>query len=65
MCEANAYILRGEKEELVMKAVDVVEPRGDRIYLRDIFGEQKTIAARLKTTALVEHKIILEETGDK
>ena len=63
MCEANAYILRDKKEELVMKAVDVVEPRGDKIYLRDIFGEQKTIAARLKTTSLVEHKVILEETG--
>jgi predicted RNA-binding protein len=60
MCEANAYILREDKEELVMEGVDVVEPRGNQIYLRSIFGDQKTLNARLKTTSLLEHKILLE-----
>lgn len=60
MCEANAYILREDKEELVMEGVDVVEPRGKQIYLRSIFGDQKTLNARLKTTSLLEHKILLE-----
>lgn len=60
MCEANAYLLRGENEELVMEAVDVIEPQGDEIYLRSIFGEQKFLKARLKTTSLVDHKILLE-----
>lgn len=60
MCEANAYLLKGENEELVMEAVDVIEPQGDEIYLRSIFGEQKFLKARLKTTSLVDHKILLE-----
>jgi predicted RNA-binding protein len=60
MCEANAYLLKGEREELVMEAVDVIEPRGEELYLKSIFGEQKFLRAKLKTTSLVEHKIILE-----
>jgi predicted RNA-binding protein len=60
MCEANAYLLKGEREELVMEAVDVIEPRGEEVYLKSIFGEQKFLRAKLKTTSLVEHKIILE-----
>lgn len=60
MCEANAYLLKDDKEELVMEAVDVIEPRGEELYLKSIFGEQKFLRARLKTTSLVEHKIILE-----
>jgi predicted RNA-binding protein len=61
MCEANAYLLREGKEELVMESVDVLEPRGDRMYIRSIFGEQKLLPVRLKTTSLLEHKIVLEE----
>ncbi|MEJ5377689.1 MAG: CooT family nickel-binding protein [bacterium] len=60
MCEANAYLLKGDQEELVMEAVDVLEPRGEELYLKSIFGEQKFLRARLKSTSLVEHRILLE-----
>lgn len=60
MCEANAYLVKGDHEELVMEGVDVMEPRGEELYLRSIFGEQKFLRARLKSTSLVEHRILLE-----
>lgn len=63
MCEANAYLVRGGQEELVMEGVDVIEPRGEELYLRSIFGEQKFLKARLKTTSLVEHRILLEPSS--
>jgi predicted RNA-binding protein len=38
-----------------------VEPaEGGKIRMANIFGEQKVIAARLKSMSLVNHKIILE-----
>ena len=62
MCEASAYILRDDQEELVLKSVDVLEPRnGGEFLLVDIFGGQKTIRAKLKRMNLVDHKIIFEE----
>ncbi|MGI9950996.1 CooT family nickel-binding protein [Moorellaceae bacterium AZ2] len=62
MCEANAYLLKGDKEELVLEGVDRVVPQEDGILLEDIFGKRKLLRARIKEMALVEHKIILEAT---
>ena len=62
MCEANAYIIRNGKEELVLEAVDVVEPQqGGEFRLVDIFGGQKIIRAHLKGMNLVNHRITFEE----
>jgi predicted RNA-binding protein len=61
MCEANAYLLRDGKEELVLEAVDIVEPaEGGKIRLANIFGDQKILSAKVKSMSLVNHKIILE-----
>ncbi len=63
MCEANAYLIKKDgKEELVMEAVDVVVPEENGLRLQSIFGEQKIIAASIKSMSLVNHKIMLEET---
>jgi predicted RNA-binding protein len=61
MCEAAAFILRDGKEELFLESVDLLEPENGKIRLVNIFGEQKTITARIKRLSLVNHKIILEE----
>jgi predicted RNA-binding protein len=62
MCEASAYMLRADQEELILKSVDVLEPLDDGGFLLvDIFGSQKTVNAKLKRMNLVEHKIIFEE----
>lgn len=63
MCEANAYLIEDEGETLVMKAVDTVEPEGEKILLRNIFGEQKLLNARIDSLELVDHKIYLRKTA--
>jgi predicted RNA-binding protein len=60
MCEANAYILEGEKERLIMESVDKVEHAEEGLRLVNIFGEQKFIKARIHSLALVDHKILLK-----
>jgi predicted RNA-binding protein len=61
MCEASAYIYRDGKEELYLDSVDMLVPEGDKIFLRNLFGEQKTFEGRLKEISLLKHKILLEE----
>ncbi|MDS1029494.1 CooT family nickel-binding protein [Bacillota bacterium LX-D] len=61
MCEANAYLKKGDTEELILEQVDEVQPFEKGILLRNIFGEQKILNAKIKSLALVNHKIILEE----
>ncbi|HUV51299.1 MAG TPA: CooT family nickel-binding protein [Anaerolineae bacterium] len=61
MCEANAYMLKGEEEEMIMEAVDTVEPKDDGVKLTNIFGEQKFLKAHIHSLSLVDHKIFLQE----
>nr|HID58638.1 CooT family nickel-binding protein [Desulfobacterales bacterium] len=61
MCEANAYIIRQGREELVMEAVDTIEPENDGLKIVSIFGEQKFVKARIRSLSLVDHKVFLEE----
>jgi predicted RNA-binding protein len=60
MCESTAYILKDGKEELVLESVDVLENQEGRVKLINIFGEEETIEAKVKSLSLVDHKIILE-----
>lgn len=60
MCEAHAFILEDGKEKLVLENVDLVEFEGDEARLVNIFGEQKTIKARLKLYNNSESKILFQ-----
>ncbi|MDA8307463.1 MAG: CooT family nickel-binding protein [Deltaproteobacteria bacterium] len=61
MCEANAYLLKDGKEELILEAVDKVENDDGRIKIESIFGEQKVIQGRIRSMSLVEHRILIEQ----
>jgi len=62
MCEANAFMLRDWKEELLLEGVDLVEPDRDGSFrLVNIFGDQKIVKGRLKEMRLVDHKVVFEE----
>ncbi len=62
MCEANVYINRNGKEELLMEKVDRMIPGDENnIFMESIFGERRVIQARIKEMQLVHHRIILEE----
>jgi len=60
VCEANAYLRKGDTEELILENVDRVVPHEDGLLLEDIFGRRKIIRARIAELALVDHRIILE-----
>jgi predicted RNA-binding protein len=61
MCEANAYLLKDGKEELILEAVDKVENDEGRLKIENIFGEQKVIQGRIHSMSLVEHRILIEQ----
>jgi predicted RNA-binding protein len=61
MCEAAAYVLKDGQEELLLSAVDIIEPEGDGLRLVNIFGEQKVINATILRLNLVNHQVILVE----
>jgi predicted RNA-binding protein len=61
MCEANAYIIKDGNEELYLENVDVMRPEEGKIFLKNLFGEQKVFEGQIKEISLLRHKIVLEE----
>jgi predicted RNA-binding protein len=59
MCEANAYMLEGNEQKLIMEAVDTIEPQDDGIRLTNIFGEEKFLKAQIYSLSLVDNKVFL------
>ena len=60
MCDANAYLVKGDAEEMLLESVDLVEQDGDEVRLINIFGERKTLKARLKLFDNSQGKLLFE-----
>ena len=60
MCEASVYVVREDREELVLESVDRLEADEGRIRLISLFGEEKILTGRIKALSLVNHKIFIE-----
>jgi len=61
MCEANAYIFENGKEELYLENVDVMKPEEGKIFLKNLFGEQKVFEGEIKEVSLLRHRIVLQK----
>jgi len=61
MCEANAYLLEGNEQKLIMEAVDTIEPQEDGLRLVNIFGEQKVLKAQIYSLSLMDNKVFLRQ----
>ena len=61
MCEANAYLIKGDEQELLMEAVDTIEPEDGGFKLVSILGEQKFIKAVIHSLSLVDHKVFFKQ----
>jgi predicted RNA-binding protein len=60
MCEAHAFVLKNGNEEMLLENVDLVNIEGDEVKLVSIFGEQKTLKAKLRLYNNTERKIVFE-----
>jgi predicted RNA-binding protein len=62
MCEASAFLVSEDGNlDLILKDVDIVRPEEGKLYLRDIFGEQKVIEAEIQEISLLNHRIVLRK----
>jgi len=60
MCEAAAFLLKDQVEELLLESVEAIETNENNVTLVNIFGERKVMKAKVRSFSLVDHKIVLE-----
>lgn len=61
MCETNVYVEENGREELYLENVDILRPEDGKIYMKNLFGEQKLFEGSLKEISLNKHKIVLTQ----
>ncbi len=59
MCDLSAFVQAIDGEELLLESVDYIRPEGDTVFLRNIFGEEKTYEGRIKEISLSGHRVVL------
>jgi lipoate-protein ligase A len=63
MCEANAYISKDGDEELFLESVNIIRPDGGKVFLKNLFGEEKTFEGSIEEISLVRNKVQKENSA--
>ncbi len=61
MCEVNAYILKDGSEELYLENVNMAKSEEGKVFLKNLFGEQKVFDGVIREVSLVKNRIVLEK----
>ena len=61
MCETNAYVYKNGSEELYLESVDIMKPEGGKIFLKNLFGEEKVFEGEIKEILFLKGRILLEK----
>jgi predicted RNA-binding protein len=63
MCDITAYLISNGLEEKILENVDIVEETSNGIRLINIFGEEKSIHAKIVRFNNSEKKMIFKPTN--
>ncbi|PLX44881.1 MAG: hypothetical protein C0609_04770 [Deltaproteobacteria bacterium] len=63
MCESNAYVKRGDGEELILAEVARVEPVDGGYKLIGLLGDEMTVHGAIDEINLLNHKILFVESA--
>jgi predicted RNA-binding protein len=59
MCDLKAYVLKNDKEELLLESVNQVRSEGGEVTLRNLFGEEKRIRGEVREVSLVKNRVLV------
>jgi len=63
MCESAAFVLTDDGEKKLMDNVVYMKVEPGQILLTDLLGEEKTVLGKIEEIKLMDHKILIRETG--
>jgi predicted RNA-binding protein len=59
MCQTTAYFMEGDQEVPLFQDVVSIEPEEGTLKMVNLFGEEKSVAGRIKQIDLLAHKIVI------
>ena len=61
MCDTNAYVIEGDVETLLLESITLIRPEGGKVYLRNLFGEERTFEGFIREVAFMKNKVLLSK----
>jgi predicted RNA-binding protein len=58
---AKAYLKHGPNKEIFLEEVASINSKGERLFLKPLFGEEKSLIAAIKEIDFVNSIILLEK----
>jgi predicted RNA-binding protein len=62
MCEAKVFLIKDDREQLIMEDVVRMQPDGGMYLLVNLLGEQKLVHGDIDRIDFLKHTIYLSET---
>jgi len=59
MCDLKAYMLKNDKEELLLESVNHVRSEGGEVVLRNLFGEEKSVRGEVREVSLAKNRVLV------
>lgn len=64
MCESHAFLQKANgSEELLLEDVVEIEDNGGELKFVSIIGEVKTLKGKISSISLLDHKILVSDSG--
>jgi len=61
MCIANVWIKKDSGEKNLLEEVAIIRVSGKNLVLSTLFGEEKSVKAKIKEIDFVNSKVLLEQ----
>ena len=59
MCDLKAYVLKNDKEELLLESVNHVRSEEGEVVIRNLFGEEKRVRGDVREVSLVKNRVLV------
>jgi len=59
VCDLKAYVIKNNREELLLESVNQVRVEHGEVTLRNLFGEEKKVRGEVREVSLVKNRIVV------
>jgi predicted RNA-binding protein len=59
VCDLKAYVIKNNREELLLESVNQVRVDHGEVTLRNLFGEERKVQGEVREVSLVKNRIVV------
>jgi predicted RNA-binding protein len=61
VCDIKAYVIKDNKEELLLESVNLIRAEHGEVTVRNLFGEEKKVRGEIREVSLAKSRLVVEQ----